>query len=54
MAQMTSSPSTRHPPSVVTALCDGLMLQWVVDPGNTPSAAETVDALAALAPPLAS
>lgn len=40
-------------PSVIIALCDGLMLQWLVDPASTPSAAETMDALAALAPLLA-
>lgn len=40
-------------PSVITALCDGLMLQWLVDPASTPSAAETMDALAVLAPLLA-
>lgn len=40
-------------PSVIIALCDGLMLQWLVDPTSTPSAAETMDALAALAPLLA-
>jgi AcrR family transcriptional regulator len=41
-------------PSVIIALCDGLMLQWLVDPASIPSAAQTIDALAALAPLLAS
>lgn len=40
-------------PSMITALCEGLMLQWLVDPASTPSAAQTMDALAALAPLLA-
>lgn len=35
-------------PSIIIALCDGLMLQWLADPQSTPSAAETVDALAVL------
>jgi AcrR family transcriptional regulator len=39
-------------PSLIVALCDGLMLQWLVDPAGTPSARETVDALGALAPML--
>lgn len=37
-------------PSVIIALCDGLMLQWLVDPASTPSAAQVLDALEALAP----
>lgn len=36
--------------SVFIALCEGLMLQWLVDPGATPNAARTIDALAMLAP----
>jgi hypothetical protein len=40
-------------PSVIISLCDGLMLQWPVDPAPTPSAAQVIDALAALAPLLA-
>lgn len=35
-------------PSVIIALCDGLMLQWLADPQSAPSAAATLDALAAL------
>jgi AcrR family transcriptional regulator len=34
--------------SVLMAVCDGLMLQWIADPEATPDAAETLDALAAL------
>lgn len=34
--------------SVLMAVCDGLMLQWVADPMATPNADETLDALAAL------
>ena len=40
-------------PSVITALCDGLMLQWLADPTSTPSAKQVLDALEALAPLLA-
>jgi hypothetical protein len=35
--------------SVLMAVCDGLMLQWIADPQATPNAAETLDALSALA-----
>ena len=34
--------------SVLMAVCDGLMLQWIADPQATPNAAETLDALRAL------
>jgi AcrR family transcriptional regulator len=34
--------------SVLMAVCDGLMLQWIADPEATPDAAETLDALAVL------
>jgi len=34
--------------SVLMAVCDGLMLQWIADPTATPNADETLDALAAL------
>lgn len=34
--------------SVLMAVCDGLMLQWIADPAATPNAEETLDALAAL------
>ncbi|MDG4858128.1 TetR/AcrR family transcriptional regulator [Streptomyces sp. T-3] len=37
-------------PSVIIALCEGLMLQWIVDPESTPSAHEVLDALTLLAP----
>ncbi|TGA99642.1 TetR/AcrR family transcriptional regulator [Streptomyces sp. MZ04] len=36
--------------SVVIALCDGLMLQWIVDPEATPDAHEVLDALTLIAP----
>jgi AcrR family transcriptional regulator len=39
--------------SLVTALCDGLMLQWLLDPERTPSSADVMQALAAVAPALA-
>jgi len=50
---LETPPSLTAVPSVIIALCDGLMLQWLVDPANTPSASRTIDALAALAPLLA-
>ncbi|MEE6140342.1 TetR family transcriptional regulator C-terminal domain-containing protein [Mycobacterium sp. 050128] len=34
--------------SVLMAVCDGLMLQWIADPQATPHAAETLDALSVL------
>jgi AcrR family transcriptional regulator len=34
--------------SVVLAVIDGLMIQWIADPDQTPSAEEIVEALAAL------
>jgi AcrR family transcriptional regulator len=34
--------------SVLMAVCDGLMLQWIADPSVTPTADETLDALATL------
>ena len=34
--------------SVLMAVCDGLMLQWIADPQATPNGAETLDALSAL------
>lgn len=33
--------------SVLMAVCDGLMLQWIADPDGPPNAAETLDALGA-------
>ncbi len=35
--------------SVLVAISDGLMLQWLLDPASTPDARQVVDALAALA-----
>ena len=34
--------------SVLMAVCDGLMLQWIADPDAPPSAGETLDALGAI------
>ena len=34
--------------SVLMAVCDGLMLQWIAEPEATPNADETLDALSAL------
>jgi AcrR family transcriptional regulator len=34
--------------SVLMAVCDGLMLQWIADPDAPPNAAETLDALGAI------
>jgi AcrR family transcriptional regulator len=34
--------------SVLMAVCDGLMLQWIADPTAPPKAAETLDALGAI------
>jgi AcrR family transcriptional regulator len=34
--------------SVLMAVCDGLMLQWIADPTATPNAEQTLDALTAL------
>jgi AcrR family transcriptional regulator len=39
--------------SLVIAICDGLILQWLLDPDSTPSSEEVVGALSALAPVLA-
>src|SRR5262245_45566894 len=38
--------------SVILAVCDGLILQWLLDRDSTPSGAEVVEALSALAPAL--
>lgn len=35
--------------SVIIAICDGLMLQWIADPEATPDAAQALAALATLA-----
>ena len=34
--------------SVLMAVCDGLMLQWIADPAAAPNATETLDALGAI------
>lgn len=34
--------------SVLMAVCDGLMLQWIADPHATPTADDTLEALAAI------
>jgi hypothetical protein len=34
--------------SVLMAVCDGLMLQWIADPDAAPNAEQTLDALAAV------
>jgi AcrR family transcriptional regulator len=34
--------------SVLMAVCDGLMLQWIADPDAPPNAADTLDALGAI------
>ena len=34
--------------SVLMAVCDGLMLQWIADPEAPPNAAETIDALGSI------
>jgi AcrR family transcriptional regulator len=39
--------------SVIMAISDGLMLQWLADPDATPNARQTIDALAMLTPFLA-
>jgi AcrR family transcriptional regulator len=39
--------------SLVLAICDGLILQWLLDRDSTPSGEEVVAALSALAPALA-
>lgn len=36
--------------SVVMAICDGLMLQWLLDPESVPSAREVIEALLETAP----
>jgi AcrR family transcriptional regulator len=36
--------------SLHIAVCDGLMLQWLLDPDRAPSASQIMDALAALIP----
>ena len=40
--------------AVVGAVCDGLLLQWLIDPEPVPTARQILDALAALFPPLPS
>ncbi|WP_331770458.1 TetR/AcrR family transcriptional regulator (plasmid) [Embleya sp. NBC_00888] len=40
-------------PALLIAICDGLMLQWLVDPEHTPDAHGILDALTVLAPVLA-
>ena len=37
--------------SLLIAVCDGLMLQWLVDPARVPRSADVVRALAALTGP---
>jgi AcrR family transcriptional regulator len=39
--------------SLVIAICDGLILQWLLDHESTPSSAELLDGLSALLPALA-
>jgi AcrR family transcriptional regulator len=39
--------------SLLMAVCDGLFLQWILDPGRTPSSREVMTALKAAAPALA-
>ncbi|WP_158088528.1 TetR/AcrR family transcriptional regulator [Thermoactinospora rubra] len=39
--------------SVLIAISDGLLLQWLLDPAATPDSRQVVDALAALAPLIA-
>jgi hypothetical protein len=36
--------------SLMTAVCDGLMLQWLLDPDRVPSSRELMEALAAALP----
>lgn len=36
--------------SLITAVCDGLILQWLIDPERVPSSREIVEALAAVSP----
>jgi AcrR family transcriptional regulator len=47
----------RHPAEVlsglVMAVCDGLMLQWLLDPDRMPSSREVMDSLAAALPAVA-
>jgi AcrR family transcriptional regulator len=47
---ITPPPGAQAIPSVIIAICDGLMLQWLVDPENTPNAHEVLEALTLLAP----
>jgi AcrR family transcriptional regulator len=35
-------------PSLIIAICEGLMLQWLIDPSSTPDARTVLDALALL------
>ncbi|MEU6083435.1 TetR/AcrR family transcriptional regulator [Streptomyces sp. NPDC047108] len=46
-------PGAEAIPSLIIAICEGLMLQWLVDPDSTPSAHEVLDALTVLGPFLA-
>jgi AcrR family transcriptional regulator len=45
---ITEPPNLPAITSVVLAIIDGLMIQWIADPSATPTADEVVDALAAL------
>ena len=42
------SPTTRTLASLLIAVCDGLVLQWLLDPERTPSGDELVDAIEAV------
>jgi AcrR family transcriptional regulator len=46
--RMTAPQNLAAIASVLMAVCDGLMLQWLADPQAAPNAAETLDALGAL------
>jgi len=37
--------------TLVAAICDGLLLIWLIDPGQLPSARQIMEALAVIAPP---
>ncbi|MFG2196849.1 TetR/AcrR family transcriptional regulator [Streptomyces sp. NPDC048639] len=43
-------PGAETIPSLLIAICEGLMLQWLVDPDSAPSAHQVLDALSLLAP----
>jgi AcrR family transcriptional regulator len=47
-AGLEPPPGAAAIPSLIIAICEGMMLQWLIDPGSAPDARQTLDALALL------